>query len=194
MTTPGADFLKGTSLFLVGMMGSGKTTTGQHLARQLGYRFVDTDQLIEQTTGTAIKDIFAAQGEAAFRQIETQVLAQVSAYTRLVVATGGGVVLAQKNWSYLFHGAVVWLDAPLELLQQRLAADTERPLIQGEAGLQKLQTLLEQRRSRYSQADVQVPVRAEDSVDAIANRTLELLAQRVKPQQQPPQYADGGEG
>ncbi|PSN14679.1 shikimate kinase [filamentous cyanobacterium CCP5] len=180
-----ADFLKGTSLFLIGMMGSGKSTTGRSLAQRLGYRFMDTDQLIEQATGTTVADIFATQGEAAFRALETQVLAQVSAYTRLVVATGGGVVLARQNWSYLHHGAVVWLDPSLELLQQRLAQDTHRPLIQGENGLQKLQTLMNQRQHLYEQADVRVPVEAGDSVEVVGDRVLDLLRQRLRPERQP---------
>lgn len=180
-----ADFLKGISLFLVGMMGAGKSTTGRELARRLGYRFMDTDQLIEQATGRPIADIFATDGEAAFRALETQVLAQVSAYTRLVVATGGGIVLARKNWSYLHQGAVVWLDPPLPLLQQRLATDTQRPLLQGEDGLKKLDSLLEQRQQLYDQADVRVPVAAGDTVAAVCDRTLERLRQRVRPERSP---------
>lgn len=186
-----ADFLKGTSLFLVGMMGSGKSTTGRELAGRLGYRFMDTDQLIEQATGTSITEIFATQGEAAFRALETQVLAQVSAYTRLVVATGGGIILARQNWSYLHHGVVIWLDPPVALLQQRLASATDRPLIQGADGLQKLATLLDQRQMLYSQADLRVPVEAADDVEAVGDRILELLHQRVRPEQPPIPPASG---
>lgn len=181
-----ADFLKGISLFLVGMMGSGKSTTGRALAKRLGYRFMDTDQLIEQATGKTIADMFATDGEAAFRTLETQVLSQVSAYTRLVVATGGGIVLARKNWSYLHQGAVVWLDPPLPLLQERLAGDTQRPLLQGADGLKQLEVLLEQRQRLYNQADVRVPVASGEPVAAVCDRTLDLLRQRVRPERSSP--------
>lgn len=179
-----ANFLNNASVFLVGMMGAGKSATGQSLARRLGYRFLDTDALIEQAAGVSIPELFATQGEAAFRQLETQVLGEVAAYTRVVTATGGGIVLNDKNWSYLHHGIVIWLDAPLEVLRQRLAGDQQRPLLQGPEGLTKLQHLLEQRRSRYELADIQVAITPQDTVDAVSDRLLELLRQTVKANQQ----------
>jgi shikimate kinase len=174
------NLLKGTNLYLIGMMGVGKSTVGQHLAAQLGYRFLDTDRLIEQTTGQSISDFFAEQGEAAFRDIETQVLAQLAAYTRLVVATGGGIVLKQQNWSYLQYGAVVWLDAPIDLLVERLTGDRTRPLLQAADLRLKLETLLSQRQAHYAQADVRVEQQTGERPDAIATRTLEALRQIVK--------------
>lgn len=187
-----SDFLKGTSLFLVGMMGAGKSTTGQVLAQHLGYRFFDTDTLVEKAVGLSIPEIFAEQGEATFRQLETQVLAQLSAYTRLVVATGGGVVTQRMNWSYLQQGVVIWLDVPLNLLQQRLQADTQRPLLQRPDWPQTLQALLEQRLPLYSQADLRVTVAAGEEEGAIAPRILDLLYQRVEADRadrpSPPEY------
>lgn len=176
--------LKGTSLYLVGMMGAGKSTTGALLAKQLGYQFLDTDTLIEKAVGITIAEIFATQGEESFRELETQVLAQLSAYTRLVVATGGGIVTRQMNWSYLQHGVVVWLEVPLNLLQQRLQGDTQRPLLQQEDWPQTLQVLLEQRQSLYAQADLRVTVAAGEDETAIATRILELLEQRIEADRQ----------
>ncbi|MDP8964255.1 MAG: AAA family ATPase, partial [Cyanobacteriota bacterium] len=75
------DLLKGLNVFLIGMMGVGKTTVGRLLARQLGYGFIDTDALIEQAAGKTINEIFARDGEDAFRQLESQVLSEVSAHT-----------------------------------------------------------------------------------------------------------------
>jgi shikimate kinase len=79
------------------MMGAGKSTVGQAVAKRLGYRFLDTDMLIESVAQRPISDIFATDGEAAFRELETAVLEQVVAYTRSVVATGGGMVLRREN-------------------------------------------------------------------------------------------------
>jgi shikimate kinase len=150
--------LKGLNLYLIGMMGCGKTTIGQLLAQKLRYRFCDTDAAIVQSTGYEISQIFAESGEPTFRQIETQVLSEISAYTRLVVATGGGIILERMNWSYLHQGLVVWLDVPLETLIQRLQWDTTRPLLQEPDPQQKLEHLLKKRQPLYAQADLQIKV------------------------------------
>ena len=91
------DLLKGINVFLIGMMGAGKTTVGGLLASELGYGFCDTDALIEQIAGKTINEIFAEDGEETFRQLETQVLSELSAYQQLIVATGGGIVLKPQN-------------------------------------------------------------------------------------------------
>lgn len=175
------DLLKGVNLYLIGMMGSGKTTVGQLLAEQLGYRFFDTDAVIEQVAGRSISQIFAESGEAEFRQLESQVLSELSAYTRLAIATGGGIILRRENWSYLRHGIVVWLDVPLEQLQVRLQADTTRPLLQAPDLATKLQTLMGQRQALYAQADVRVEYAAGDTPEQVAMRAIEQLQQVVKP-------------
>jgi shikimate kinase len=150
--------LKGLNLYLIGMMGCGKTTIGQLLAQKLRYRFCDTDAAIVQSTGYEISQIFAESGEPTFRQIETQVLSEISAYTRLVVATGGGIILERMNWSYLHQGLVIWLDVPVETLLQRLQWDTTRPLLQDPDPQQKLKYLLEKRQPLYAQADLRIKV------------------------------------
>lgn len=167
--------LKGVSLYLVGMMGAGKTTVGRELATALGYRFVDTDAVIAQLTGQSITQLFADIGEAAFRQLESQVLAEVSARTNLAIATGGGIVLRRENWGYLHHGLIVWLDVPVELLYTRLAADTTRPLLQDADLLQKLRSLLEQRQPLYRQADLRITVTNEVTPKQLATRVLEEI-------------------
>ncbi len=146
------NLLKGINVYLIGMMGAGKTTIGQHLAQQLDYRFVDTDQAIAKIAQQNIFEIFATKGEAYFRQLESQVLAEFSQYTRCVVSTGGGIVQKHLNWSYLHHGLIVWLDTDLAILQQRLAEDDTRPLAS------QLETLLEQRRPLYAQADLKITI------------------------------------
>lgn len=177
--------LKGVNLYLVGMMGAGKTTVGRLLAPQLGYGFIDTDAVISQYAGKSITQLFAEEKEAAFRQLESQVLAQVCAYTNLAVATGGGIVLRRENWSYLRHGIIVWLDVPIELLHARLADDTTRPILQDADLLGKLQTLLEQRQRLYAQADLRVSVSNEETPEQIATRVLEEIPSVLKVPRQP---------
>lgn len=172
--------LQGTNVYLIGMMGAGKSSTGTALAQALGYQFFDTDAVLEAAAGRTIPEIFAEDGEAAFRQQETEVLAQLAAYRRLVIATGGGIVTQRQNWGHLHHGIVVWLDVPLAVLEQRLAGETGRPLLQRPDWRQTLADLVEQRQPLYAQADVRVPVGAEDSVEAIAAQILSLVDERLR--------------
>lgn len=174
--------LKGVSLFLVGMMGSGKTTVGRLLATELGYQFFDTDSLIEQLAGQTVSEIFTTAGEAEFRRLETQVLAELSAYKNLAIATGGGIVLDPHNWSFLRHGLVIWLDAPVETLYQRLQGDTSRPLLAATDPLAKLQTLLAQRQSLYAQADVSVTVTAGAGPEQVTAQVLTEIAKVLRPE------------
>ncbi|WNN88996.1 shikimate kinase [Gloeocapsopsis dulcis] len=175
-----SNLLKGVNLYLVGMMGTGKTTVGRTLATKLGYKFVDTDEIITQVTQQSISQVFAASGESAFRQIETQVLARVCAYTHLAIATGGGIVLRRENWSYLHHGLIVWLDAPIELLYTRLNTDETRPLLQAGDLRTQLETILQQRQPLYSQADLRVDVTLEETPEQLATRILEAIPQVLK--------------
>ena len=167
--------LKGLSLYLVGMMGCGKSHVGPVLADRLGYRFVDLDSVVSAAAGRPIPAIFAAEGEAGFRALERQVLQQVASWHSLVVATGGGVVTTPANWGELRQGLVVWLDVPAATLLERLQADpTPRPLLADADPAARLQQLLLQRHPLYSQADLHV---AAGEVDAttIAERVLEAL-------------------
>lgn len=168
------DVLQNVNLYLIGMMGSGKTTVGRLIAQQLGYRFFDTDVLIERVTGKTINTLFAEEGEENFRVLESRVLAEVAACTRSVIATGGGVVLRSENWGFLRHGVVVWLDAPIAVLVDRLREDRTRPLLQPEDLEIQLTTLLAQRQSRYAEADLKIAITATQTPAAIA---FEILTQ-----------------
>ncbi len=184
MTSPVAtekDLLRGVNLYLIGMMGAGKSTLGEAMAARLGYRFLDTDRLIEQATQQTISDIFAAVGEDEFRAIESQVLSQVSPYTRLVVATGGGIVLRQENWWHLRQGLVVWVDVPVAELQRRLAIDDQRPLLQRPDWQTHLETLLRDRRDRYAEADIHLSVAVGEAPQASCDRLFALLRDRILP-------------
>lgn len=164
--------LQGTNLYLVGMMGSGKTTVGRLLAMQLKYKFLDTDGVIEKLAQKSIAQIFADSGEATFREMETQVLSRVAVETRTAIATGGGIVLQRQNWSYLHHGVVVWLDVSVEQLLKRLKGSTHRPLLHDSDPRQKLQQLLEQRQPLYAAADVRVRVDGDEHPTSVTSRVL----------------------
>jgi shikimate kinase len=174
--------LQGTSVFLVGMMGVGKTTVGKLLAQRLGYKFLDTDALVAQYAQQTIAEIFAQEGEAAFRELESGVLAQVASFTRLVVATGGGIVVRPHNWSHLRHGVVVWLDLPPAVLHERLVADAApRPLLQTADPLGTLTHLYDQRRNSYAQADIGVMLTGEEPPEVVVNLIIEKLIASINP-------------
>jgi shikimate kinase len=162
------------------MMGAGKTTVGQKLAQKLGYRFLDLDSLIEKVTGKKIKDIFAQDGEATFREIETQVLAETSSYTRTVVATGGGVVLKPNNWGLIRHGLIIWLDVSPELLLLRLSHDRTRPLLQVDNPRLAIENILKQRLALYQQADLTIQQTKEQSPEEIVEEILRTIPSVLK--------------
>lgn len=131
-------------------MGAGKTTVGRQLAKRLHRRFLDSDHEIEARTGVRIPTIFEIEGEAGFRRRETQVLGELSREIDLILATGGGAVLAPENRDCLREtGTVIYLHAPPEVLYERTRHDRNRPLLQVDDPLQKLKQLYEQRDPIY---------------------------------------------
>ena len=172
--------LSGRSLYLVGMMGSGKTSTGRPLAERLGYGFVDADAVIEQAAGCGIPEIFDRDGEAGFRSLESQVLSAISQRHSLVVATGGGVVTQPENWGMLHSGIVIWLDVVPDQLLQRLNADsTVRPLLQTADPEAALNALLNERRPLYAEADLTVVIN-DETPEAVADGILQLVPSLLK--------------
>ena len=178
------DRLQGLNLYLIGMMGTGKTTVGQRLAKELGYRFFDTDVLIERVAQKSINELFAEEGETFFRELESQVLGEVSACTRSVIATGGGAVLRPVNWGYLRHGLIIWLDAPISLLVERLAEDNTRPLLKMDDLSLKLETLLAERKSLYQEADLQIAIAKNENPEQIVSKILEQIPNVLKSDKQ----------
>ena len=131
-------------VYLVGMPGAGKSVVGEELAGRLGVPFVDLDTEIEREQGRPISEIFAAEGEAAFRALEAAALTKASTKDPAVVACGGGVVLEPANRIALRNtGIAVYLDVPLEQLRERVRPAAERPLIREEGDLEKLLTARE---------------------------------------------------
>jgi len=167
--------LQGMNLYLVGMMGAGKSAVGPPLAAALGYRFLDADAVLEQATGCTIAEIFASEGEEGFRAFETATLNALAEQHSLVVATGGGAVTRPVNWGHMQQGVVVWLDVPAVELLRRLAADpTPRPLLSGADPCARLEALLNERRPLYAQADLIVQ-RSDGSPQEVAHQVLEAL-------------------
>ena len=179
--------LGGRNLYLVGMMGSGKTSTGRPLAQRLQYGFVDADAVIEQAAGCSIPDIFTRDGESGFRSLETQVLNAISQRHSLVVATGGGAVTRPENWGAMHQGIVIWLDVKHQELLRRLEQDdTPRPLLQEQEPAMVLNRLLTARRPMYAEADLTVVIDAEPP-DEVADGILKLLPTLIQdpPKQRP---------
>ena len=245
------DVLDGSSVFLVGMMGTGKSSVGKKLAASLGYNFFDTyvraaplsprvravyplrrapehgtsrfrashpftalrdvdprayslipsnpllhthsDDIIEQVTKMSIPDIFAAEGEEGFREVETQILAEVAAYKKCVVATGGGIVKKKANWMHLRNGVVVCLSGTPQLLASRVVKDgaEARPLFKDANGDEtkiaaKIDELQSERSQMYANADVTVKLLAgEDGgegedIDGLNRRVLSCLLRRIE--------------
>jgi shikimate kinase len=165
---------------LVGMMGSGKSSVGAALAARTGRVLVDLDEAIEQAAGRSVAELFAEEGEAAFRTRELDALMSVLATrSATVVATGGGVVTIPEARAALSDGAtVVWLDAPAEVLAERVGAGQGRPLLAGDPSA-RLRALDAERRPLYSAVADLVVDAADGSPDAVADRVLAALEVRV---------------
>src|SRR5687768_10589354 len=145
----GIDMAK-DNLFLVGMMGAGKTTLGRLLAQRLRREFVDTDRLLVERTGVPVTTIFEFEGEDGFRRRESALLAELAARDGLVIATGGGAVLSAANRALMRgHGTVIYLRARLESLWERTRHDTTRPLLATPDPRGRLRELLEEREPLY---------------------------------------------
>lgn len=130
------------NLFFIGLMGAGKTTLGRQLAEYLHYPFYDSDQIIVARTGVSIPTIFEWEGEAGFRERESCVIDELTQLNPIVLATGGGAILRPENRAHLRErGTVVYLHVPPEILAARTENDRNRPLLQVDDPLQKLQTL-----------------------------------------------------
>jgi shikimate kinase / 3-dehydroquinate synthase len=141
-----------TNIFLVGLMGSGKTTIGRALAKRLNKRFVDADHEIEARTGATIPLIFEIEGEASFRQREADVIRDLTAQEGIVLATGGGAVLNEQSRQFLKErGTVIYLRASVNSILQRTSHDRNRPLLQTDDPKARIEELSQQRAPLYQE-------------------------------------------
>lgn len=171
-------------LVLVGLMGSGKSSVGRRLADALGRPFVDTDHRIERREGRTIRDIFASDGEEAFRDIEATVLVDVLSSTEpAVIATGGGIVTRSDNRDRLAEGRdagarVVWLRASVDTLAARLTAGaSRRPLLDGDVR-ERLTELDERRRDLYGAVASEVVDVDDRTLDDVVSAVLTATESR----------------
>eukprot|EP01038_Epipyxis_sp_PR26KG_P010349 gene10349-13905_t len=177
--------LKGTCIYLVGMMGSGKTSIGSLLAEKLNYRSLDTDEIAEFMIEMPISQFFANGNETEFRQLEYQILMELSQYTRVVISTGGGIILKNENWGLLRHGIVIFIDVEPETIYNRLTANpkevAKRPLLRDNVDpLDALRKLDDSRREKYMAADVYVKIPSSlntaEATDLVIKSTLDFIA------------------
>jgi len=165
------------NIFLVGLMGSGKTTVGRKLAQLLGRKFIDTDHELMQRTGVTIAHIFEVEGESGFRDRETRLLGELCECDNLVVSTGGGVVSRRENLDLMKQcGRVVYLDVCLSTLWNRLKDCQHRPLLQVDNPREKVEQLSAERAPLYAEvADLTIRITS-DSALRTARRIERELA------------------
>jgi shikimate kinase len=169
------------SIFLVGLMGAGKTSVGKVLARRLGKAFYDCDHEIERATGVKVPVIFDIEGEAGFRARESRVLAELVTRTDIVLATGGGAVVSAANRKLLGeHGIVVYLRATPTDLWQRTRHDRNRPLLQTADPLARLTELYEERDPLYrAAADIVIDTGSQSLISLAHKLEHRLLEHRA---------------
>ncbi len=162
-------------IYLVGFMGCGKSTVGRALADELGWCFYDIDEDVEAAAGCTISSIFETLGEPAFREMETAALRKRIASVRTgrpqVISLGGGAFSIAENFDLACnHGITLWLDTPYELIEERVARETHRPLA---LDPERMRRLYESRRDDYARADYRIESRDDDPSKVVA-RILEL--------------------
>jgi shikimate kinase len=158
------------NIYLVGLMGSGKTTVGKLASKKLSKSFVDSDHVIEESTGVRVPLIFEYEGEEGFRRRETKALEELVKKKDIILATGGGIILKKSNQKLLVdNGLVIYLKADNDLLESRLRNDRTRPLLQGVDIKKKLKDLLEVRDPIYeSIADYVINTKNKRATDIVS--------------------------
>ena len=172
---------QGDNVFLVGLMGSGKTTVGKLLSKQLRKPFYDSDHEIVRRTGVTIPMIFEVEGEAGFRKREEQVLAELTQLEGIVLATGGGAVLSARNRAQLKqHGRVVYLRGTVDELWQRTRHDRNRPLLQSPDPKACLRELYLQRDPLYREIAGLIVDTGRQNVNALVHQLVQCLALKAE--------------
>ena len=148
------------NVYLVGFMGTGKSTIGRELARLMGRKFIDVDQQIEKRLGLTVSEIFAQQGEATFRETEEEVALELAASSNRIIATGGGTILNPKIFrAFESSGTLVCLYTQRDDLVDRLQRTDKRPLLQGQSQEEvkaRVQRLMDERATVYNRAGIRI--------------------------------------
>jgi shikimate kinase len=164
------------NIFLVGLMGAGKTTIGRALAKRLDKQFIDSDHEIEARTGASIPLIFEIEGEASFRHREAEVIRDLTAQRNIVLATGGGAILKPESREYLkARGTVIYLRASVNSILQRTGHDKNRPLLQTADPRAKLEQLAQEREPFYLEVADFVVETGRPNVQLLVNTILGQL-------------------
>ena len=164
------------NIVLTGLMGSGKTTIGKKIAEKTGMKFTDTDELIVQKAGKSINQIFIDDGELFFRDMESEIIEEVSKQENIVISTGGGAVLRDKNTENLKqNGVLFYLYAPAEEIYRRIKDDKDRPLLNTENPVETLKIIQARRESLYNQADFKINT-CEKAPEKTADEIISLFA------------------
>tara|TARA_B100000965_G_scaffold207477_1_gene173417 strand:+ start:167 stop:760 length:594 start_codon:yes stop_codon:yes gene_type:complete len=180
--------LGGRNIFLIGMMGSGKSQTGPDLAKMINYAFVDTDDVIEKASKQSIADIFEKDGEKEFRNLEKQVLKEISQHHSLVIATGGGLVTVPENWGILHQGIVIWLDVDLKRSIKRIKSDDKkRPLLNDDLSQTFIQ-IYESRQAIYLESDLRIEVEEQSPYEVASMIAKRLPSILINPEAQAEQH------
>ncbi len=174
-----SNFALHKTVVMVGMMGAGKTAVGRALAARLGVPFLDSDAEIVSAANMSIPEIFERDGEAFFRQKESQVIGRLLDEEKCVLSTGGGAFLSAENRNMISHrGVSVWLRADLNVLWNRVRHKDTRPLLRTADPYATLKELYEQRVPIYSQADLAVESDSETAIENMVDRVLAVLETR----------------
>ncbi len=157
------------AIYLTGFMGSGKTTIAEKLSQALNLPAIDTDQHIMNVTGKSIPDIFDQEGEAAFRQYETESLEGLPR-ENVIISTGGGIVLKERNRRFMKqNGTVIYLHCESEEIIRRLEGDTSRPLLAGDDRHKKVQLIFADRLSLYREAQFEINTTNQSISDIVSS-------------------------
>lgn len=163
-------------VYLIGLMGAGKSTVGKILAEAINWQFWDIDEAIETSSGKDISSIFETQGEKGFRDYETQALMETSGLDHAIIPCGGGIVTREENIQFLRDHLTVWLDVSPEEAASRLEHSDNRPLLNGcQNTLEKLRHILDSRQLAYEQAASIHMNTSGKKPEGIANEILEKL-------------------
>ena len=164
------------NIFLIGFMGSGKSTVDSCLAENCGMEIVEMDQLIVEREGMSIPDIFAQKGEPYFRETETDLLIEIQSEANKVVSCGGGVVLRENNVEEMKKsGTIVLLNAKPETILERVKNDDNRPLLQGNKNVKFISDMMEKRRPKYEDAADFIVQTDGKTVDVICKEIIENI-------------------
>lgn len=167
--------MKRKNIVLTGFMGAGKSTVGRRLARALGRKLVDTDDMVEREAGMSISEIFAKYGEDYFRDLEEEAVAAAASLENHVIITGGGVVLREKNMQNLRkNGVIIYLHATPEVIYERIKHQTHRPLLRVEDPLSRIRELLDFRAPYYANHDFKIDTTGL-TVEEVVAKVLKLV-------------------